>query len=68
MTAQEAKEVLEKLFSDSTNENYPFTSEFGEAVNIAIQALEQPQKDCSECSRRKFYQQGYKDGLNAKQN
>lgn len=65
MNQQEAKEILEKLFSDSTGENYPFTEEFGEAVRIAIQVLEQPQKDCSECTRRKFYQQGYEDGLNA---
>lgn len=59
---QKAKEVLEKLFSDSTGEDYPFTEEFAEAVRIAIQVLEQSHKDCSECSRRKFYQQGYEDG------
>ena len=59
---QKAKEVLEKLFSDSTGEDYPFTEEFAEAVRIAIQVLEQPQKNCFECSRRKFYQQGYEDG------
>lgn len=59
---KKAKEVLEKLFSDSTGDDYPFTEEFAEAVRVAIQVLEQPQKDCSECSRRKFYQQGYEDG------
>ena len=34
-----------------------------EAVIELIKA--QPKTDCSECSRRKFYQQGYQDGLNA---
>lgn len=43
-----------------------------EVMNVTIEALEklkelknQPKADCSECSRRKFYQQGYQDGLNA---
>lgn len=40
MEESKAKETLEGLFLDSTNEAYPFTEEFGEAVNVAIQALE----------------------------
>jgi hypothetical protein len=30
-----------------------------------LEKYEQPKIDCSECTRRKFYQQGYQDGLNA---
>jgi hypothetical protein len=40
MKESEAKETLERLYTDSTNEAYPFTEQFGEAVNVAIQALE----------------------------
>lgn len=40
MNEQEAMETLERLFSDSTNEDYPFTECFAEALTIAIQALE----------------------------
>lgn len=36
-----AKETLEALFSDSTGEDYPYTEKFGQAVNTAIQALEE---------------------------
>ena len=32
---------------------------------VAVEFLRQPKTDCSECSRRKFYQKGYQDGLNA---
>lgn len=32
---------------------------------IDSQPKEQPKTDCSECTRRKFYQKGYQDGLNA---
>lgn len=39
MSDREAIEVLEKLFFDTTNEDYPFMEEFGEAVHIAIEAL-----------------------------
>ena len=40
MNEQEAMETLERLFSDSTNEDYPFTECFAEALTIALQALE----------------------------
>nr|DAX11551.1 MAG TPA: LysW biosynthesis protein LysW [Bacteriophage sp.] len=40
MNEQEAMETLERLFSDSTNEDYPFTECFAEALAIALQALE----------------------------
>ena len=44
---------------------------YGQA-EIHIVDEQETHKNCSECSRRKFYQQGYedgyKDGLNAKQN
>ncbi len=40
MNEQEAMETLERLFSDSTNEDYPFTECFAEALTIAIQDLE----------------------------
>lgn len=39
MTNREAKEVIERLFLDSTNENYPFTEEFGTACRRAIDVL-----------------------------
>lgn len=44
MNEQEAMETLERLFSDSTNEDYPFTECFAEALTIAIQALEEVQQ------------------------
>lgn len=44
MNEQEAIETLERLFSDSTNEDYPFTECFAEALTIAIQALEEVQQ------------------------
>ncbi len=40
MNEQEAMETLERLFSDSTNEDYPFTECFAEALTIELQALE----------------------------
>lgn len=40
MTNREAIETLERLFYDSTDENYPLTDEFGTAVNMAIEALQ----------------------------
>lgn len=40
MNEQEATETLERLFSDSTNEDYPFTECFANALAVAIQALE----------------------------
>lgn len=39
MTNKEAVEALERLFSDSTDESYPFCEEFGEAVGVAVEAL-----------------------------
>ena len=33
MTNKEAIEVIDRLFIDSTNENYPFTEEFERHVN-----------------------------------
>ena len=40
--------------------------EFGNKVLDHIKAMEkQPKTECSECTRRKFYQKGYQDGLNA---
>jgi|BioPla2DNA2_1021312.scaffolds.fasta_scaffold83760_3 CO dehydrogenase/acetyl-CoA synthase alpha subunit len=39
MTIKEAIENLEKLFSDSTDEEYWQTETFAEAVGIAIEAL-----------------------------
>ncbi len=39
MTNKEAIEVIDRLFIDSTNENYPFTEEFGTACKLAIKAL-----------------------------
>lgn len=44
MNEQEAMETLERLFSDSTNEDYSFTECFAEALTIAIQALEEVQQ------------------------
>ena len=44
MNEQEAMETLERLFSDSTNEDYSFTECFAEALTIAIQALEEVQR------------------------
>lgn len=38
------------------------SKEIGLDFDRAIDALE---KDCSDCTRRKFYQEGYQDGLNA---
>ena len=35
----EAINKLELLFSDASNENYPFTEEFGDAVRVGINAL-----------------------------
>ena len=51
-------EILSKnsIFEKITN---------AEGKNIFEIIDEQPKKDCSECTRRKFYQQGYQDGLNA---
>lgn len=40
MNKQEALETLERLFSDSTNEDYPFTECFANALAVAMQALE----------------------------
>lgn len=40
MNEQEAVETLERLFSDSTNEDYPFTECFANALAVAMQALE----------------------------
>ena len=34
-------------------------------TDVIKEIQNQPQKECSECSRRKFYQLGYKDGVNA---
>lgn len=39
MKKSNAIEVLEMLFSDSTNEDYPFTEDFCEALRIAIEEL-----------------------------
>lgn len=41
MTNKEAIEVISMLFSDSTNEDYPFTEDFGTACTMAINALEE---------------------------
>lgn len=62
MTRKEAIEAIERLFIDSTNEDYPFTEEFDTACTVAIEALkEQPRPKgrwiktgaiscrCSEC-------------------
>lgn len=40
MNKKEAIKALNLLFSDSTNENYPFTEEFALAVKVGIEALE----------------------------
>ena len=55
-----------KLIEDF--EKFTFTDEnqkkqYRDLLNYLIN--KQPKTDCSECSRRKFYQQGYQDGLNA---
>lgn len=39
MTNKQAIEALERLFSDSTDENYVYCEEFGEAVSVAIEEL-----------------------------
>lgn len=39
MNEQIAIERLELLFSDASNEDYPFTEEFAQAVHTAIKAL-----------------------------
>lgn len=51
-------EILSKnsIFEKITN---------AEGKNIFEIIDDMPKTDCSECSRRKFYQQGYQDGLNA---
>ena len=41
MTVQEAKVILEALFSDATGENYPYSDKFGQAMNIAIESMEE---------------------------
>lgn len=40
MDEREAIEAIELLFSDSTGENYPYSEKFGEAMDMAISALE----------------------------
>lgn len=40
MNKKEAIKALNLLFSDSTNENYPFTEEFALAVKVGIEVLE----------------------------
>lgn len=40
MTEKEAKNMIERLFSDSTDSAYPFTELFAESLRIAIFALE----------------------------
>lgn len=40
MTVQEAKEILEALFSESTGEDYPYTDKFGNALRMAIESME----------------------------
>ena len=41
MTVQESKVILEALFSDATGENYPYSDKFGQAMNIAIESMEE---------------------------
>lgn len=55
---------IKKLIEDIEN-NVKGLSE--RQIRQIVDVLEiQPQADkCSDCSRRKFYQQGYQDGLNA---
>ena len=49
----------------NANDNGPQLKGFYIGYTEALVRL-QPQVDkCSDCSRRKFYQQGYQDGLNA---
>ena len=49
----------------NANDNGPQLKGFYIGYTEALVRL-QPQADkCSDCSRRKFYQQGYQDGLNA---
>lgn len=61
MNEQEAMETLERLFSDSTNEDYPFTECFAEALTIAIQALEKqiPKKPRKTDSYRGIFRRIY---------
>lgn len=44
MTNKEAAKIIEMLFHDSTNEDYPFTEEFGKACELAIEALMESEK------------------------
>lgn len=55
-----------KLIIEIEKRNVVFTEEQLDLIESLIES--QPQLDninCSECSRRKFYQEGYQDGLNA---
>lgn len=44
MTNKEAATIIEMLFYDSTNEDYPFTEEFGKVCELAIEALMESEK------------------------
>ncbi len=60
------KKLLEKLEElKFANEERGYDTAKDVIQEIIDLVNEQPKTDCSECSRRKFYQQGYQDGLNA---
>lgn len=49
MTIEQAIEDLDMLFSDSTDEDYPMTEQFANAVRLGVEALEKqrPKKPIS---------------------
>ena len=61
----QALEELEQYKSLGTVEELTNQKHNLSVAYKCIEELQQPKTDCSECSRRKFYQQGYQDGLNA---
>lgn len=53
LTERAARKRLELLFSDSTDEDYPFTAWFAEAVRTAIKVLAREEKRKKKAARRK---------------
>ena len=59
MTDREAIYAIERLFLDSTSEDYPFTEEFDTACNNAISALKEREKRNRGCEYCKADRDGF---------
>lgn len=63
MTREQAIDIIKNLPIYRAEMEYDKHSDLMQALEMAIESIENT--GCSVCTRRNFYQQGYRDGLNA---